>query len=168
MLQWALIKLHYCLFLIVGFDRALSQFANVVDGFDPRYLPCLHQVAGQHGPGPAVTVHAVNSNALKENRSPLLCMCVCVRVLFLTCEPGGLWPDKKFCSVGRFGGWFWLISTTYVQCQYKPQCLWFNFNPSVASNLVWLLWGGNKNNNNILRFRVNISADGICLDFIKK
>lgn len=136
MLQWALIKLDYCLFLIVGFDRALSQFANLVDGFDPRYLQFLHHVAGQHGPGPAVTVHAVNSNALKENKSPLLCVCVCV---FLTCEPGGLQPDKKFCSVSRFGGWFWFISITYVQCQYKPECLWFNFNPSVASLLQVLL-----------------------------
>lgn len=121
MLQWALIKLHYCLFLIVGFDRALSQFANLVDGFDPRYLPFLHQVAGQHGPGPAVTVHAVNSNTLKENNSLLLCVCV------------------QFCSICRFGGWFRFISTRCVQCQCKPQGLWFNFNPSVVSFLQVLL-----------------------------
>lgn len=63
----ALMKLHHCLLLVVGFDGAGAHSADLVDGVGPGNLPALHQVARQHGPRPTVAVHAVNGHALVTN-----------------------------------------------------------------------------------------------------
>ena len=65
----ALVKLHDRLLLFVRFDGAVPYSADLVDRFDPGDLPRLHQVAGQHGPRSAMTVHAVHGHALATNDS---------------------------------------------------------------------------------------------------
>lgn len=65
----ALIKLHHGFLLLVSFDGAASQSADLLDGVDAGQFVHLHQVAGQHGAGPAMAVHAVHCHALRRRRN---------------------------------------------------------------------------------------------------
>lgn len=68
MLLCALVKLDHGFLLFLSFDGAFSHFANLSDGVNAGNLLGLHQVTSQHGPSPAVTVHAVDRHALRRRK----------------------------------------------------------------------------------------------------
>ncbi len=67
-------KLYHCCLLLFCLNGPFSKSSDFFDGFQTWDVPCFHQVAGQHGPRPAMTMHAVNCNGLRntENQNQLL------------------------------------------------------------------------------------------------
>lgn len=62
-------KLYHCFLLLFCLNGPFSKASDFFDGFQTWDVPCFHQVAGQHGPRPAMTMHAVNRNGLKSTKN---------------------------------------------------------------------------------------------------
>ncbi len=62
-------KLEHCFLLLFCLNGSFSKSSDFFDGVQTWDVPCFHQVAGQHGPRPAMTMHAVNRNGLRSTKN---------------------------------------------------------------------------------------------------
>ncbi len=62
-------KVDHCFLLLFCLNGSFSKSSDFFDGFQTWDVPCFHQVAGQHGPRPAMTMHAVNRNGLRSTKN---------------------------------------------------------------------------------------------------
>ena len=63
-------ELDHGLLLLPRLDGARPQSPDLLDGVAATHLPCLRQVAGQHGARPAVSQHAVHCHSLAASAAP--------------------------------------------------------------------------------------------------
>lgn len=71
-----LMKLDHGFLLLLCLDWPWSKCSDFFDGFQTWNVPGFHQITGQHGPRPAVTVHTVNRNTLKRRMDQNQVECV--------------------------------------------------------------------------------------------